>query len=120
MPISTARHTSEVEFETLYRSSRDDVYAYVATLLRDSELAEDVTAIAFERAYRKRRSFAPGAAVRAHGCLASRATRLWTSYAVESDQRRSSRRSPPQTKSQSTSAPSSSFAGWLCARRLLA
>jgi RNA polymerase sigma factor (sigma-70 family) len=59
MPISTDRQTSEVEFETLYRSSRDDVYAYVATLLRDSELAEDVTAIAFERAYRKRRSFVP-------------------------------------------------------------
>jgi RNA polymerase sigma-70 factor (ECF subfamily) len=44
-------------FETLYRSSRDDVYAYVATLLRDPAAAEDVTALAFERAYRKRRTF---------------------------------------------------------------
>jgi RNA polymerase sigma factor (sigma-70 family) len=44
-------------FETLYRSSRDDVYAYVLTLLRDRGAAEDVTAIAFERAYRKRRTF---------------------------------------------------------------
>jgi RNA polymerase sigma-70 factor, ECF subfamily len=44
-------------FETLYRSSRDDVYAYVLTLLRDRAAAEDVTAIAFERAYRKRRTF---------------------------------------------------------------
>jgi RNA polymerase sigma factor (sigma-70 family) len=44
-------------FESLYRSSRDDVYAYVMTLLRDSATAEDVTALAFERAYRRRRSF---------------------------------------------------------------
>ena len=44
-------------FEALYRSSRDDLYAYVATLLRDRAAAEDVTALAFERAYRRRRSF---------------------------------------------------------------
>jgi RNA polymerase sigma-70 factor, ECF subfamily len=43
--------------EELYRSSRDDVYAYVLTLLRDSSAAEDVTALAFERAYRRRRTF---------------------------------------------------------------
>ena len=42
-------------FEALYRSSRDDVYAYVCTLLRDPAAAEDVTALAFERAYRRRR-----------------------------------------------------------------
>ncbi len=44
-------------FEALYRSSRDDVYGYVATLLHDPAAAEDITALAFERAYRKRRSF---------------------------------------------------------------
>jgi RNA polymerase sigma factor (sigma-70 family) len=44
-------------FELLYRSSRDDVYAYVATLLRDPAAAEDVTAQSFERAYRRRRTF---------------------------------------------------------------
>jgi RNA polymerase sigma-70 factor (ECF subfamily) len=44
-------------FESLYRSSRDDVYAYVCTLLRDPAAAEDVTALAFERAYRRRRTF---------------------------------------------------------------
>jgi RNA polymerase sigma-70 factor (ECF subfamily) len=44
-------------FEALYRSSRDDVFAYVATLLRDRAAAEDVTALAFERAYRRRRTF---------------------------------------------------------------
>jgi RNA polymerase sigma-70 factor, ECF subfamily len=44
-------------FEELYRSSRDDVYAYVMTLLRDRIAAEDVTALAFERAYRRRITF---------------------------------------------------------------
>jgi RNA polymerase sigma-70 factor (ECF subfamily) len=44
-------------FEDLYRSSRDDVHAYVHTLLRDRAAAEDVTALAFERAYRRRRTF---------------------------------------------------------------
>ena len=44
-------------FESLYRSSRDDVYAYVMSLLRDPAAAEDVTALAFERAYRRRRTF---------------------------------------------------------------
>ena len=46
-------------FETLYRENRDALYAYVASLLRDSSLAEDVTATAFERAYRRRHSFDP-------------------------------------------------------------
>lgn len=44
-------------FETLYRSCRDDLYAYVATLLRDPTAAEDVIALAFERAYRRRVTF---------------------------------------------------------------
>jgi RNA polymerase sigma factor (sigma-70 family) len=48
---------SWARFEALYRSSRDDVYAYVFTLLRDSAAADDVTALAFERAYRRRRTF---------------------------------------------------------------
>ncbi len=47
------------DFERLYRSSRDDVYAYAAGLLRDRAAAEDVTAAAFERAYRKRARFNP-------------------------------------------------------------
>jgi RNA polymerase sigma factor (sigma-70 family) len=49
--------TSRQRFEALYRSSRDDVYAYVATLLGDRAAAEDVTALAFERAYRRRATF---------------------------------------------------------------
>jgi RNA polymerase sigma factor (sigma-70 family) len=55
-PPATARD-SWARFEALYRSARDDVYAYVTTLLRDPAAAEDVTALAFERAYRRRRGF---------------------------------------------------------------
>jgi len=44
-------------FEVLYRRTFPRVYGYVASLLRDRAAAEDVTAQAFERAYRKRRSF---------------------------------------------------------------
>ena len=47
-------------FEDLYRQSRDDLYSYVAGLLRDRVAAEDVTALAFERAYRKWDRFDPG------------------------------------------------------------
>jgi RNA polymerase sigma factor (sigma-70 family) len=46
-----------LDFEVLYRAARDDVFAYVATLLRDNGAAEDVTALAFERAFRKSKSF---------------------------------------------------------------
>jgi RNA polymerase sigma-70 factor, ECF subfamily len=55
-PAATAE-SAWARFEDLYRSSRTDVYAYVATLLRDHAAAEDVTALAFERAYRRRRTF---------------------------------------------------------------
>jgi RNA polymerase sigma factor (sigma-70 family) len=48
-----------LEFDALYRGSRDDVYAYAAGLLRDPAAAEEVTAMAFERAYRKRSRFDP-------------------------------------------------------------
>ena len=36
------------------------MYAYVASLLRDRSAAEEVTAQAFERAYRKRSTYRPG------------------------------------------------------------
>ncbi|MGH3016281.1 MAG: RNA polymerase sigma factor, partial [Gaiellaceae bacterium] len=58
-PASDMPTDAEAAFEELYRSSRDDVFAYVAGLLRDRSAAEDVTAQAFERAYRRRSSFDP-------------------------------------------------------------
>ena len=51
---------AKLDFEALYRTSRDDVYAYVVTLLRDRGAAEDVTAQAFERAFRKQSSYDAG------------------------------------------------------------
>jgi RNA polymerase sigma-70 factor, ECF subfamily len=57
MPLTAGKQVAQADFEALYRSSRDDVYAYVATLLRDRSAAEDISATAFERAWRKRRSF---------------------------------------------------------------
>jgi RNA polymerase sigma factor (sigma-70 family) len=54
---SEAPSAADIAFEGLYRGCRDDVYAYVASLLRDRAAAEEVTATAFERAYRKRSRF---------------------------------------------------------------
>ena len=47
-------------FAELYERTFPRVYAYVASLLRDRSAAEDVTSQAFERAYRKRRTYRPG------------------------------------------------------------
>jgi RNA polymerase sigma-70 factor, ECF subfamily len=58
-PASAAPSEADADFEALYRSSRDDVFAYATGLLRDRSAAEDVTALAFERAYRKRARFNP-------------------------------------------------------------
>ncbi len=49
--------TSKRRLERLYATCRDDVYAYVASVLGDRALAEDVTALAFERVFRKRSLF---------------------------------------------------------------
>ena len=56
-PTPTRTSSPALDFDALYRAARDDVYAYVATLLRDRGAAEDVTAAAFERAYRKQRTY---------------------------------------------------------------
>ena len=57
MPVATGTDTET--FAALYERTFPRVYAYVASLLRDRSSAEDVTAQAFERAYRKRRSYRP-------------------------------------------------------------
>jgi RNA polymerase sigma-70 factor (ECF subfamily) len=58
-PAKEAPREADLTFDRLYKSSRDDVYAYVGSLVRDAAAAEDVTATAFERAYRKRSRFDP-------------------------------------------------------------
>jgi RNA polymerase sigma factor (sigma-70 family) len=57
LPAAPGAGKLALDFDALYRAARDDVFAYVATLLRDRGAAEDVTALAFERAFRKRKSF---------------------------------------------------------------
>jgi RNA polymerase sigma-70 factor (ECF subfamily) len=57
VPLRSRASATPLDFEALYRAARDDVYAYVATMLRDRAAAEDVTAAAFEKAYRKQRTF---------------------------------------------------------------
>jgi RNA polymerase sigma-70 factor (ECF subfamily) len=56
---SSEADTPKRRLERLYGSCRDDVYAYVASMLGDRALAEDVTATAFERAFRRRALFNP-------------------------------------------------------------
>lgn len=58
-PAIAAPSEAEASFDALYRSSRDDLFAYVAGMLRDRDAAEEITAQAFERAYRRRQSFNP-------------------------------------------------------------
>jgi RNA polymerase sigma-70 factor (ECF subfamily) len=58
MELSTSEPASE-RFDALYRETASDLFAYVLTLLRDRSAAEDVTAAAFERAYRRQATFDP-------------------------------------------------------------
>ena len=60
VPLPARPISGRLDFDALYRATRDDLYAYVATLLRDPGAAEDVTALTFERAMRRQRSFRPG------------------------------------------------------------
>lgn len=53
-PTFTTEADLSTSFEALYRRTFSRVYAYVASLLGDRSAAEDVTALAFERAYRRR------------------------------------------------------------------
>lgn len=59
MAIDQSPAAATASFEALYRASADAVYAYASSLLRDRSAAEEVTATAFERAFRKQRSFNP-------------------------------------------------------------
>ena len=54
--LATAAPDAKSRWEELSRSSRDDLYASVATCCA-TRRAKDVTALSFERAYRRRRSF---------------------------------------------------------------
>ena len=55
-----AERSAAEQFEALYQHTFPRVYAYVASMLRDLSAADEVTASAFERAYRKRSSYKSG------------------------------------------------------------
>jgi RNA polymerase sigma-70 factor, ECF subfamily len=57
LPAAASARKIALDFDALYRAARDDVYAYVATMLRDRGAAEDVTAAAFERAFRRSKTY---------------------------------------------------------------
>lgn len=64
-PVPVLAPKANVEsFEALYRRTFPRVYAYVASLLGDRAAAEDATALAFERAYRKRGGYRPSRGTR--------------------------------------------------------
>jgi RNA polymerase sigma factor (sigma-70 family) len=56
-PADAAGPLTSEAFDALYRTTADDVFAYVATLVRDRGVAEDVVAAAFERAFRRLRTY---------------------------------------------------------------
>lgn len=56
MELSTSEPAT-ARFDALYRETASDVFAYVMTLVRERASAEDVTALTFERAYRRQASF---------------------------------------------------------------
>jgi RNA polymerase sigma-70 factor (ECF subfamily) len=55
--VGRSKAGEQIDFEGLYRASRDDVYAYVAGMVGDRAAAEEVTAAAFERALTRRSSY---------------------------------------------------------------
>lgn len=55
--VSPPKPVAGDAFADLYRDSRDDIYSYLAYLVGDKSLAEELTADAFEHAYRKRAKF---------------------------------------------------------------
>jgi RNA polymerase sigma-70 factor (ECF subfamily) len=56
MELSTSEPAT-ARFDALYRETASDVFAYVLSLVRERASAEDVTALTFERAYRRQSSF---------------------------------------------------------------
>src|SRR3954468_9100531 len=58
--VTSEQRTASEQFEALYRRTFPRVYAYVASILRDRSAAEEVTAQAYERAFRKRSTYRSG------------------------------------------------------------
>ncbi|MGI8633162.1 MAG: RNA polymerase sigma factor [Solirubrobacterales bacterium] len=55
----TSSRRAPLDVESLYRATRDDVYAYVTSMVGVGAAADDVTSAVFERAFRRRARFDP-------------------------------------------------------------
>ncbi|MET0811356.1 MAG: sigma-70 family RNA polymerase sigma factor [Thermoleophilaceae bacterium] len=111
MPVVTSADTEL--FAALYERTFPRVYAYVASLLRDRSAAEDVTAQAFERAYRKRSSYR----VR-RGSMGAWLFGIARNAALD-ELRRRRRRASLETDPEDTAAPSTEDHAELALRREL-
>ena len=118
------RADARAAFETLYRESRDDVFAYVAGLLRDRSAAEEVTSAAFEKAWRKRRQIDPerGSARAwlfgiARNAALDELRRLSRRAELPDELRRNRPEPRPGSDRRAATPPRSRSAGPRCARR---
>ena len=109
MPVVTRTDTET--FAALYERTFPRVYAYVASLLRDRSAAEDVTAQAFERAYRKRSSYRAR-----RGSMEAWLFGIARNAALD-ELRRRRRRASLETDPEDTAAPSAEDHAELALRR---
>jgi RNA polymerase sigma-70 factor (ECF subfamily) len=100
-PLALMRGSQTDGFTELYERAFPRVYAYVASLLRDRATAEDVTAQAFGRAYRKRRSYRAG-----RGTMEAWPFGIARNAALD-ELRRRKRRAGLEGEPEDTTAPSS-------------
>lgn len=62
-PIASSRtETAESDFEAIYRRQMPRIYNFLRYRLRDEQLAQDLTAVTFEKAWRSRATYQPDSA----------------------------------------------------------
>jgi RNA polymerase sigma-70 factor (ECF subfamily) len=57
--ITTTSRTETADWESVYRSQMPRIYNFLRYRLQDEQLAQDLTAITFEKAWRQRASYQP-------------------------------------------------------------
>ena len=62
MPTTSHTKTAESNWDTVYRSQMPRIYNFLRYRLRDEMVAQDLTAVTFEKAWRNRASYAPQSA----------------------------------------------------------
>ncbi len=61
-PLTTSSRTETADWETVYRSQMPRIYNFLRYRLRDEMVAQDLTAVTFEKAWRNRASYQPNSA----------------------------------------------------------